>query len=237
MTQMSGRRRMSGGLARRAHEFAAAGKEPVKAKLASSVVVIRDVPEAADGVEVYIHRRHRGMRFAAGVVAFPGGGVDPIDIAVPIEHEETWARRLRIADPMVARAHLGAAVRELAEETGVIVGPSELTPWAHGITPTFERRRYDTWFFLLPLPDGVEPRDVSGETEGVGWVRPADELDRAESGESILMPPTRAVLNDIADLGSVAEAVGAGQTRTISTVQPSWELDGDDVVLIIDEGR
>ena len=231
---MPGRLRMSGGLARRAHEFAASGKEPVQAKLASTVVVIRDAQDA--GIEVYVHRRHRGMRFAAGVGAFPGGGVDPIDVAVPIEHEESWARRLRVADPMTARVHLGAAVRELAEETGLIVAPSELTPWAHWITPTFEQRRYDTWFFLLPLPADVEPEDVSGETEDVGWVRPVDELARAEARQSILMPPTRSVLTEIAEMGSVADAVAAGQTRTIETIQPAWELDGDDVILTIDDG-
>lgn len=211
-----------------------AGGQPVAARPASAVVVIRDgVAGSAHtgGIEVYVHRRHRDMTFAAGVVAFPGGGVDPEDLVTPVPGEADWARRLGVEDAIVARSFVAAAVRELAEETGLVVTPADLAPWAHWITPTFQQRRYDTWFFLLALPDDTSPRDVSGETEGVAWVRPADELHRAAAGESMLMPPTRAVLADLAAYDSVAAALAAANGRRVDTVEPSWELDGEHVVL------
>jgi len=176
------------------------------------------------------------MAFAAGVVAFPGGGVDPGDAEVPLDDVATWMQRLGVDDEASARAHVAAAVRELAEETGVAADPAQLAPWAHWITPTFEERRFDTWFFLLTLPAGLSPEDVSGETEGVAWVRPADELARADAGESVVMPPTRAMLTELAGFDTVADAVTATADRRIVTVQPDWELDGDDVILITGGG-
>ena len=49
-----------------------------------------------------------------------------------------------------------------------------LGPWAHWITPEFEERRYDTWFFVAALPEGQRTRDVSGEADHTVWIRPAD---------------------------------------------------------------
>jgi len=235
MTSSPSGRRVAGSVARRAHQFVQEGREPVLARPASTVLLIRDT-SSGSGIEVYIHRRHRGMAFAAGVVAFPGGGVDPGDAEVPLHDVATWMQRLGVDDEAPARAHVAAAVRELAEETGVVADPAELAPWARWITPTFEERRFDTWFFLLPLPAGLSPEDVSGETEGVAWVRPADELARADAGESVVMPPTRAMLTELADFGTVADAVTATTDRHIVTVQPDWELDGADVILITGGG-
>jgi 8-oxo-dGTP pyrophosphatase MutT (NUDIX family) len=229
MASTPSRHRLPGVAAARAREFLDGGREPVEARSASTVVILRD---GVDGLEVYVHRRHRHMQFAAGFVAFPGGGVDPGDVDVPLPREAEWMRRLDVDDPAAVRGLLAAAVRELAEETGLVVKPEDLLPWAHWITPTFEPRRYDTWFFLLPLPDGAILSDVSGETDGVDWVRPGDELARADAGESMLMRPTRAVLTELAGRGSVSAAVAATTGRQIVTVLPAWEVDGDDVVMI-----
>lgn len=236
MTRVPRSRRLSGATAGRAREFVGSGRQPVVARPAATVVVIRDAPEPGGSIEVYVHHRHRGMRFAAGVVAFPGGGADPVDAATALDDEDGWMRRLGVDDPAAARTHVAAAVRELAEETGLAVAPSDLLPWAHWITPTFQDTRFDTWFFLLALPAGATLSDVSGETEGVAWVRPADELARADAGESVVMPPTRSVLTELAGFGSVDEALAAADGRKVVTVLPSWELDGDDVVLTTDGG-
>ncbi|UGQ09086.1 NUDIX domain-containing protein [Yinghuangia sp. ASG 101] len=97
---------------------------PVEARRAATVVLLRRRPE---GLEAYLLRRHAGMKFAAGVYAFPGGGVDPRDA----DHEvawagptpEEWAKRLRTS-PAEARAIVAAAVRETFEESGVLLaGP------------------------------------------------------------------------------------------------------------------
>ena len=69
---------------------------PVDAALAASVVLLR---ETEAGLETYLLHRHARMGFAASMVVFPGGGLDPADRAD--------------VDP-VRRC----AVRETEEETG-----------------------------------------------------------------------------------------------------------------------
>lgn len=89
---------------------------------ASTVVLLRDSPS---GLEAYVQRRHRGLRFAGGMYAFPGGRIDPADHELPDElwsgpDATAWGRRFG-ADPAQARAHVVGVVRELFEEAGVLL--------------------------------------------------------------------------------------------------------------------
>jgi 8-oxo-dGTP pyrophosphatase MutT (NUDIX family) len=79
------------------------------------------------GVEVFMLRRVPTMEFAARMMVFPGGGVDPRDAdpslpwAGPSPAE--WGRVL-VADEAIARELVVAAVREVFEECGVLLaGP------------------------------------------------------------------------------------------------------------------
>src|SRR5690606_33661100 len=55
--------------------------QPVAARLASTMVLLR---EGSAGTEVLLLRRAGSMRFAPGMYVFPGGVVDPADAAGPI---------------------------------------------------------------------------------------------------------------------------------------------------------
>ena len=201
-------------LAERARAFAAGGVPVVAPRPASTVALLR----AGDGgLEVYVHVRHPGMAFAGGMLAFPGGRADPVDGA----------------DPGAARwppaVFVRAAIRETHEETGVLLTPGDLVPWAHWITPRFEERRYDTWFYLAALPAGQDTADISGEASEVGWVRPADAFERAGRGDVVMLPPTAVVLESLLPFATVAEALAAGDGRRIDTVIPGWLDDGAQV--------
>src|SRR6185295_2977591 len=67
--------------------------------------------------DVYVLRRKSSMAFG-GLYAFPGGGVDPSDRPETLRTD--WAARLGVPDE-AAHAVVGAAVRELFEETGVLL--------------------------------------------------------------------------------------------------------------------
>jgi len=91
-------------------------------------------------LEVYLVRRAKTMAFAADMYAFPGGTVDPRDAATDL----AWvAPPNRLGQPEdVARAVVCAAVREVFEETGVLLaGPSEGTVLADVSTVDWEERR------------------------------------------------------------------------------------------------
>ena len=74
-------------------------------------------------------RRHSAMDFVAGVMVFPGGGVDDrdrnADIAWSGPEPSWWAQRLGV-DTDLAEALVCAAARETFEESGVLfAGPAD----------------------------------------------------------------------------------------------------------------
>lgn len=98
---------------------------PVVPKPAASVILVR--PGRREPVEVYLIRRREGMRFLGGFYAFPGGKVDDADAA-----PETLARSrgsspvmqgngLQGWDGVPAAAYWVTAIRELFEETGILM--------------------------------------------------------------------------------------------------------------------
>jgi 8-oxo-dGTP pyrophosphatase MutT (NUDIX family) len=138
-------------------------------------------------------------------------------------------RRIGLAE---GRVPLAAVLTQ----AGLAAAASELHPWARWVTPEFERRRFDTWFYLAPLPDGQQPRDLGGEGERAGWLDPADALERHAAGELPMLPPTQVCLEELATAGSVDELLSTH--RAVRPVSP-WVAHGDDgLVLRIDlDGR
>ncbi|MFE9654202.1 NUDIX hydrolase [Micromonospora sp. NPDC006431] len=100
-----------------------------------------------------------------------------------------------------------------------------LLPWSRWITPEFEPRRFDTYFFVALLPAGQRTRDVSGEADHTMWIRPAEALARAEAGELTMLPPTLVTLAQVAATGDLAGVARAAATRDPATpVTPRLDL-------------
>lgn len=216
-------------LVARGLRFAESGAEPVPARLAATVLLLR---QSGAGPEVYLLRRSASMTFASGMYAFPGGSVDPADHAgAPLGGH--WPARLGQPEP-VASAVVRAVVRETAEETGVRLAVADLVPWTRWITPVFEPRRYDTYFFLAALPAGQVPADVSGEADRTEWARPADAVARAEVGEIVMLPPTAVALAELAGFETVGAALAAGAGRDAATpVLPRVERSADGTARLV----
>jgi 8-oxo-dGTP pyrophosphatase MutT (NUDIX family) len=92
---------------------------------AATVLVLRDSPE---GPQVYFMRRPARSSFAASAYVFPGGGVDDADASAdvlslaPGFDPSVAASRMRLdSATAVAALHVGA-LREVFEETGILVG-------------------------------------------------------------------------------------------------------------------
>src|SRR4029450_12584577 len=103
------------------------------------------VEGAPDGFEVYAIRRAATMAFAADMYAFPGGAVDPRDFPVELQWAAPppgeWAARLGLSEA-TARAVLCAAVREVFEESGVLLaGPDDRTVVGDVSGPEWEAAR------------------------------------------------------------------------------------------------
>lgn len=111
--------------------------EPARARLASTVMLVRD---DEGPLEVFMLRRVGSMAFAASMHVFPGGGADQRDA----EDELPWAgpgvdewAELLETDEASARMLVAAAVREIFEETGVLLAsPADAEGEAPHLEPT-----------------------------------------------------------------------------------------------------
>ncbi|MFI0792668.1 NUDIX hydrolase [Micromonospora rubida] len=130
-----------------------------------------------------------------------------------------------------ARQDLEARRRGFADllaGRGLTLRSDLLLPWSRWITPEFEPRRFDTYFFVALLPQGQRTRDVSGEADHTMWVRPADALARAEAGELTMLPPTLVTLAQVAAAGDLAGVARASATRDAATpIAPRLDLPED----------
>ena len=92
---------------------------------AATVLLLRD---GVPGLEVYVLRRTKGMPFAGGMTAYPGGGVDPrdgdTDIGWAGPSPAQWATAFGCVE-RVARELVCAAVRETFEEAGVLLAGAD----------------------------------------------------------------------------------------------------------------
>jgi len=88
---------------------------------AATVLLLRD---GVPGLEVYLLRRTKGMPFAGGMTAYPGGGVDERDGDIDVDWAgpppAQWAAAFG-CDERLARELVCAAVRETFEEAGVLL--------------------------------------------------------------------------------------------------------------------
>jgi 8-oxo-dGTP pyrophosphatase MutT (NUDIX family) len=164
---------------------------------AATVIVLRDRGGAPS---VLMGQRGKAAAFMPNKFVFPGGAVDAADatvrLAAPIP-DPCNARLAEDAAPDMAQALGAAAIRELWEETGLVVGapgawPDPPPDWRdyaasghrpdarhlqfvfRAITPPGRPRRFDARFFLLDA-DHVrgDPDDfsrASDELSHLQWV-------------------------------------------------------------------
>ena len=90
-------------------------REPVATRLAATVLLLRDAPGNAEGIEVLMTRRSDKASFAPGAYVFPGGGIDALDA----QSHTAADRRPTQSDLHLTQAI--AAIRESFEELGVLL--------------------------------------------------------------------------------------------------------------------
>ena len=148
---------------------------------AATVLVVR---RDATGASVLMGMRGAGAAFMPSKFVFPGGAVDPEDAQVALARPLGPACRARLMqeDGQSPDAIAAAALRELAEETGLLIGRPDgppcdwpgharacLTPDAapliylfRAITPPGRPRRFDAHFFV------ADAADIAGDPDDFG---------------------------------------------------------------------
>lgn len=116
----------------RVHALLAGEWEPPPLRDATTVVLMRD----SGALETFLMRRVSTMAFAAGMYVFPGGRIDDADLVESFDWTGAPLDAARMtAGPDLARGLVVCAVRELFEETGVLLAVDE-----RGVVPPEDDR-------------------------------------------------------------------------------------------------
>ena len=200
---------------------AAAARPRIRPRDASSLILI----DRAGGTNrVLLGRRASAHAFMPDVYVFPGGRRDAADHARPyasdlhpLVMEKLLASARRAMTPKGARALALAAVRELTEETGLILASAAggapaaelatLRYVARAITPPGMPRRFDTRFFLTFTDEAaIDPSRIcdSQELLDLQW------LDMSDISCLNMPDITRIILKDVIEQMRADPSLGFG---------------------------
>ncbi|WP_406726269.1 NUDIX hydrolase [Streptomyces sp. GD-15H] len=120
---------------------------------------------------------------------------------------------------------------EFLDRRGLVLRSDLLGAWTRWITPEFEPRRYDTWFFVAVLPEGQRTRNASTEADRTVWITPREAAAAYDRGELLMMPPTIATLRQLTAYPAAAQALDAASARDLTPVLATARLDDGEIVL------
>jgi len=179
---------------------------------AGTVILLRG---GASGLEVLLVQRNPKARFMGGAWVFPGGAVD--------RHEGQGDDAVR-----------AAAVRELEEEAGILLSdPGELITFSRWITPAEVKTRYDTWFYLAPLPPGAEVKVDGSEVVDARWYSPNGALEARARGELFMVFPTIKHLEQLSGFESADALLAHARGQEVHPVQPRVVMQGETARIVL----
>ena len=134
------------------------------------------------------------------------------------------------ASPMTLDGTNTWLIAEPGSPTVIVIDPGPLDEghllraWSRWVTPEFEERRYDTWFFVAVVPEGQRTAEVPGEADRVEWLAPAEAVARVEAGEYLMLPPTVTTLRELTGHDGVS-ALAAAAGRPLAPIMARAAVD------------
>jgi len=121
-----------------------------------------------------------------------GGDIGPRDPATEMRFEKS--RQAIVREQLDFGSFL--------ESEGLFCDLSRATYFFHRVTPEVYPLRFDTRFYLSPLPLNQTPLLRSEEVTDSLWIKPAEALARIYRDKFPLLPPTTTVLDDLSQVAS-----------------------------------
>lgn len=136
------------------------------------------------------------------------------DALIPAERAEDLLGRYR--QSMAA----SSAFADLVVAERLDLALDRLVPFAHWIAPAWAPARFDTRFYLAPVPAEHRVQHDGQESLHATWVRPLAAIGDAEAGRCTIVFPTRMQLGKLGRCATVAEALERATAEPIVTVYP-----------------
>ena len=194
-------------------------------KDAAAVILLRQNTDP-NNPEVYWVQRSEKLAFLGGYHAFPGGQIDATDADVEVRNSPDAATTAMISGAArelfeelgVLVAHGGDTLTKGQRasllddlETGRMSWPAllkhyelhldanDFTYAGRWVTPPFNARRFDTWFFVVDCPPKQEPYLTSGELDDGEWITAREAYERWLRDDVVAVPPTLHALRTLAN--------------------------------------
>jgi endoribonuclease LACTB2 len=185
-------------------------------KDAAAVILIRQDTDP-NNPEVFWVKRSDKLAFLGGFHAFPGGQIDAEDAAVDVRNapnSETAAMisgaARELFEELGVLATRGGELLTKGQRTSLLddlesgrmswpalldhynlhLDADDFTYVGRWVTPPFNARRFDTWFFLVTCPPKQEPHVIAGELASGEWLTARDAYARWLQDEVVAVPPT-----------------------------------------------
>ncbi|CAH0991408.1 hypothetical protein SIN8267_01512 [Sinobacterium norvegicum] len=184
---------------------------------AATVIVQR---QSKRGVEALLLNRNKTLSFAPGLWVFPGGRVDPEELALKATEQE----QARVA-----------AIRECEEEAGIRLAADQLTPFAHWTAPEGTAKRFSTWFFIATIEDDIEVVIDDGEIVSYQWLPLQQALNEHHEGALAMLPPTYICLSQMSRLRQCQQITAFAERRGMVFYQPQLVVEGDKLCFLYEE--
>jgi 8-oxo-dGTP pyrophosphatase MutT (NUDIX family) len=182
---------------------------------ASTVVLLRDTP---GGLETLLLKRNKALIFAGGAWVFPGGSLDPEDLAA--------------ADNDIEQASEIAAAREAREESGLSPRLEDMVLLSHWTTPVGEPRRFSTWIYAAPLAADIDVVIDGSEIHDHRWLSVWEAVAEHEAGNLNMLPPTYFTLLRLCDYDNVEQMVAVERHSPVPEVFPVFAKEGEQVMVM-----
>src|SRR5689334_15686196 len=193
-------------------------------KDAAAVILLRQNTDPQNP-EVYWVKRSDKLAFLGGYHAFPGGQIDAGDAEVDVRNVPdavaaamiSGAARELFEESGVLVTHGGEMLTKgqrasllddlesgrmswpaLLQHYELHLDANDFTYVGRWVTPPFNARRFDTWFFLVNCPAKQEPHLIAGELEDGEWITASEAYQRWLRDEVVAVPPTLHALRTIA---------------------------------------
>jgi 8-oxo-dGTP pyrophosphatase MutT (NUDIX family) len=130
-----------------------------------------------------------------GVLLCESGSGVPIDM-----RDETTKEIFENKRRAIVKNEL--AFGEFLESAGLYCDLSRVIYFFHRVTPEIYSMRFDTRFYLAPLPAHQSALSRSEEVTHSLWIKPAEALAQIDRTDFPILPPTTTVLEDLAEIHS-----------------------------------